>query len=48
MDQDYVGQFKCGKCKSRKTTFYLLQTRSADEPMTVYVTCLGCGHKWKC
>jgi len=47
MDEDYVGQFICRKCKSRKTTFYLLQTRSADEPMTAFITCLGCGHKWK-
>jgi DNA-directed RNA polymerase subunit M/transcription elongation factor TFIIS len=25
-----------------------MQTRSADEPMTTYVTCKGCGLKWKC
>ncbi|KAM0685429.1 transcription elongation factor TFIIS, partial [Conglomerata obtusa] len=30
--------FKCGKCKQRKTTYYQLQTRSADEPMTTFVT----------
>jgi transcription elongation factor S-II len=48
MDADYVGQFKCGKCKSVKTTYYQLQTRSADEPMTTYVTCMSCGSKWKC
>jgi transcription elongation factor S-II len=24
-------QFKCGKCKQRKATYYQLQTRSADE-----------------
>jgi DNA-directed RNA polymerase subunit M/transcription elongation factor TFIIS len=40
---------QCGKCKSRRCTFYLLQTRSADEPMTVFVTCHGdgCGRRWK-
>lgn len=32
-EQDYEGQFKCGKCKSTKTTYYQMQTRSADEPM---------------
>ena len=47
-DEDYTGIFVCRKCKSRKTTYYQLQTRSADEPMTTYVTCLGCGNKWKC
>ena len=24
-------QFKCGKCKQRKTRYYQMQTRSADE-----------------
>ena len=31
--------FECGRCKVRKCTYYQLQTRSADEPMTTYVTC---------
>lgn len=34
------GMFPCRKCKSKKTTFYEQQTRSADEPMTTFVTCL--------
>lgn len=40
-------QFKCGKCGQRKTTYYQMQTRSADEPMTTYVTCLNCNNRWK-
>lgn len=39
--------FTCRKCKSNKCSYYLLQTRSADEPMTCYVTCLECGKRWK-
>jgi len=39
--------FKCGKCKSTKCTYYQLQTRSADEPMTTFVTCLDCGNRFK-
>ena len=39
--------FTCSKCKSKKCTFYQLQTRSADEPMTTFVTCLSCGNRWK-
>ena len=39
--------FTCGKCKSKKCTFYQLQTRSADEPMTTFVTCLDCGNRFK-
>jgi len=40
-------QFKCGRCKSRKCTYYELQTRSADEGMTTFITCLNCGNRWK-
>lgn len=41
------GIFQCRKCKSKKTTYYSLQTRSADEPMTNFITCLSCGNRWK-
>ena len=39
--------FTCGKCKSTACTYYQLQTRSADEPMTTFVTCTNCGQRWK-
>ena len=38
---------KCGKCKKRDCTYNQLQTRSADEPMTTFVMCNSCGHRWK-
>jgi transcription elongation factor S-II len=41
------GLFKCPKCKSMKSTFYSLQTRGADEPMTSYIKCLECDYHWK-
>lgn len=41
-------EFKCSKCKKRKCTYYQLQTRSADEPMTTFVSCCFCGNNWKC
>ena len=41
------GAFTCGRCKKKKTTYYELQTRSADEPMTAFITCLACGKRWK-
>ena len=44
---DYKGLFRCGRCKSYKTTYYQMQTRSADEPMTVFVTCHNCDTRWK-
>jgi DNA-directed RNA polymerase subunit M/transcription elongation factor TFIIS len=42
------GFFTCARCKSKKTSYYQLQTRSADEPMTTFVTCLNCDKNWKC
>jgi transcription elongation factor S-II len=39
--------FKCRKCFSKKCTYMQIQTRSADEPMTIFVTCLECGTRWK-
>jgi len=39
--------FNCGKCKSKKVTYYLKQVRSADEPMTCFFTCHNCGKNWK-
>tara|TARA_Y100000992_G_scaffold265437_1_gene202794 strand:+ start:705 stop:1193 length:489 start_codon:yes stop_codon:yes gene_type:complete len=39
--------FTCGKCKSKKCTYYTMQTRSADEPETIFITCLDCGKNWK-
>ncbi len=39
--------FTCRKCKGNKCTFYTQQVRSADEPMTIFVNCLGCGNRWK-
>lgn len=38
---------KCGKCKKRNCTYNQIQTRSADEPMTTFVLCISCGHRWK-
>jgi len=40
--------FTCRKCKSNECSYYQLQTRSADEPMTTFVTCITCGNRWKC
>ena len=40
--------FTCRKCKSKKCSYYQLQTRSADEPMTIFVACITCGNQWKC
>jgi transcription elongation factor S-II len=38
---------QCGKCGQRKVTYTEAQTRSADEPMTLFCTCLACGKSWR-
>jgi len=45
--KDDSGMFTCKRCKSTKTTHTQKQTRSSDEPMTVFACCLNCGYRWK-
>lgn len=40
-------QFKCHRCGKRECSYYELQTRSADEPMTMFINCLNCGKRWR-
>jgi transcription elongation factor S-II len=47
LDPNKGGEFTCKKCKGTKTSHYAMQTRSADEPMTVFVCCLTCGNRWR-
>jgi DNA-directed RNA polymerase subunit M/transcription elongation factor TFIIS len=37
----------CMRCKSKKVSYYELQTRSGDEASTLFMNCLICGKKWK-
>ena len=46
-DKATTDMFQCSRCRERKCTYYQLQTRSADEPMTTYVTCVKCSKRWK-
>ena len=40
-------RFICNRCHKRECTYYELQTRSADEPMTIFITCVNCGKRWR-
>lgn len=40
-------QFQCKRCWKRECIYYELQTRSADEPMTIFIQCLNCGKHWR-
>ena len=45
--QASTDMFTCKKCRSKRCTYYEMQTRSADEPSTLFVTCLDCGKHWR-
>lgn len=51
--QNYAGKtqedgiLKCPKCKSMKTEYVEVQTRSADEPTTKKCLCNSCDYRWK-
>ena len=38
---------KCHNCKNNTVQTRELQTRSSDEPMTVFCNCTTCGKRWK-
>lgn len=38
--------YPCLKCQSKNVISSEKQTRSADEPMTIFFTCLNCGNRW--
>jgi DNA-directed RNA polymerase subunit M/transcription elongation factor TFIIS len=45
--QASTDMYTCKKCRSKRCTYYEMQTRSADEPSTIFVTCLDCGKHWR-
>ena len=41
------GLLQCKMCKSSNVVWDQIQTRSADEGMSIYAMCLKCQHKWR-
>ena len=39
-------EYKCGRCKEHNCSYYQLQVRCSDEPMTTFINCLNCGNNW--
>lgn len=37
----------CPHCHNKRAYYMQLQTRSADEPMTVFYKCTACKEQWK-
>lgn len=41
------GIFRCRRCNSLKTAHTEFQTRSSDEPTTIFANCFNCMHRWR-
>jgi DNA-directed RNA polymerase subunit M/transcription elongation factor TFIIS len=41
-----TSEYKCNRCKEKTCTYYQLQVRCSDEPMTTFINCLNCGNRW--
>ena len=37
----------CEKCGNDQAVWWMLQTRSADEPTTQFYRCVKCNHTWR-
>lgn len=40
------GSYQCDKCGEWRTISFKRQVKSADEPMTTFIKCLGCSKQW--
>ena len=40
-------QIECGKCGHSEAVWWMLQTRSADEPTTQFYRCTKCSYTWR-
>lgn len=45
--QAMTKEFRCKKCSKRECVYFEKQTRSGDEATSLFVSCLGCGNRWK-
>lgn len=39
--------FTCRRCHKSECVYHELQLRSGDEPMSIFITCLNCGNRWR-
>jgi DNA-directed RNA polymerase subunit M/transcription elongation factor TFIIS len=41
------GVHVCKMCGGKKTISLFIQMRSSDEPMSQFITCIACAHRWR-
>lgn len=46
-NEEGSGMYTCKRCNKNRTRYWEMQTRSADEPMTIFIRCLNCGKEWR-
>lgn len=46
-NEEGSGMYTCKRCGKNRTRYWEMQTRSADEPMTIFIRCLNCGKEWR-
>ena len=46
-DQQAGSIIHCRRCHSANLSFVQVQTRSADEAMSVFMTCNNCANRWR-
>jgi len=39
--------YRCDRCGKRKTRVREIQSASLDEGSTLFITCIGCGNRWR-
>lgn len=42
-----ITEAECPKCGNKKAYYWLVQTRSGDEPETKFLKCTKCKHIWR-
>lgn len=45
--EQFTDQYYCSRCHHNECSYFEMQVRSIDEPMTTFIKCENCGHRWR-
>jgi DNA-directed RNA polymerase subunit M/transcription elongation factor TFIIS len=45
--EQFTDIYHCGRCHKNECSYFEMQVRSIDEPMTTFIRCENCGHRWR-